>query len=276
MPDSYQQILVHLDSGRRISPALACARRLAAQHGAAIAAIDLTRPTLLTLPLPGDVGSDAIEALAELDASARKRVRSAFDEAMAGSGPPAQLAQLSELPMATAFARQALYADLLVLAQPDPQAGSGEAPADFNESVLAASGKPGVILPAVGPIAQAFDTIVMAWKPTREAARAVAGALPLLRRARQVHVLAWGPQERRGGPLGLEGYLQRHGVTARWQQRPEEPEGLGDLLLSEAFELGADLLVMGCYGHLRAREWILGGASRTVLRSMTLPVLMAH
>jgi nucleotide-binding universal stress UspA family protein len=57
---------------------------------------------------------------------------------------------------------------------------------------------------------------------------------------------------------------------------PGEPEGLGEILLSRLSDLGADLLVMGCYGHSRAREWTLGGASRTILASMTVPVLMAH
>lgn len=65
-------------------------------------------------------------------------------------------------------------------------------------------------------------------------------------------------------------------LEARFHEDPSEPEAIGELLLSRVFDLGADLLVMGCYGHSRAREWVLGGASRTLLRSMTLPVLMAH
>jgi nucleotide-binding universal stress UspA family protein len=70
--------------------------------------------------------------------------------------------------------------------------------------------------------------------------------------------------------------LRLRGIEANWHVRSGEPKDLGDLLLSEAFDCQADLLVMGCYGHSRAREWVLGGVSRTILQSMTLPVLMAH
>ena len=80
-----------------------------------------------------------------------------------------------------------------------------------------------------------------------------------------------------GVPLDVERYLRLHGVQARLQHYGEEPNGdLGELLLSRAADLDADLLVMGCYGHSRARELVLGGVTRTVLRSMTLPVLMSH
>ena len=79
-----------------------------------------------------------------------------------------------------------------------------------------------------------------------------------------------------GGGLDIVSYLGVHGVQARWQREAVEPQNLGELLLSRAFDLQADLLVMGCYGRARAYEWVLGGASRTVLKSMTLPVLMAH
>ncbi|KQT10875.1 universal stress protein [Ramlibacter sp. Leaf400] len=278
MTTSYTQILVHLDAGRRITEAVMCGRRLAQEQGAALAALDVTRPALVSVPVVGELGALTGAALADLDAQRRKAVRTTFDAAMSGPGPAAQFGEICELQMAGAFAQQALYADLLVLSQPHPDLGPGEAPRDFNELVLAASGKPALILPAVGPLPQAFATLAIAWKPTRETAHAVAGAMPLLQRAAQVHVVTWGPDEDEdeGGVLDLDRYLNLYGVTARWHRRGEEPGDLGELLLSQAFDLGADLLVMGCYGHGRAREWMLGGVSRTVLRSMTLPVLMAH
>jgi len=99
-----------------------------------------------------------------------------------------------------------------------------------------------------------------------------------MQRARKVHILAWGQEE--GGVTGgldLDGYLKLRGIEPTWhREAAAEPGFLGELLLSRAFDLEADLLVMGCYGHSRAREWVLGGTSRTILRSMTLPVLMAH
>ena len=146
--------------------------------------------------------------------------------------------------------------------------------------MIAASGKPALILPYVDTAAKdaSSQTVVIAWKPGREAARAVSAAMPLLQRARSVQILSWAGEEEAviGERLDLSGYLRLHGVEAHWHRESQEPEALGELLLSRAFELNADLLVMGCYGHSRAREWVLGGTSRTVLRTMTLPVLMAH
>ncbi|MCZ8255208.1 MAG: universal stress protein, partial [Polaromonas sp.] len=109
-------------------------------------------------------------------------------------------------------------------------------------------------------------------------ARAVTAALPILRNANAVHLLSWGADAAAGTRAGpnIVSYLKAHGIQATWQQEETEPENLGDLLLSRAFDMQADLLVMGCYGRSRAHEWVLGGASRTVLKSMTLPGLMAH
>lgn len=91
-------------------------------------------------------------------------------------------------------------------------------------------------------------------------------------------MISWAGEEPAigGERLDLRGYLKLHGVEATWHREGEEPEELGQLLLSRTFDLEADLLVMGCYGHSRVREWLLGGTSRVVLQSMTLPVLMAH
>lgn len=275
MTTSCKQILVHLDPSRRISEAVTCARRLAHEQGAALAALHVAPPALVTVPVVAGLRTVSAGALAELDEERRKHVRGVFDAAMSGPGPVAKYAELRELPVAGAFAQQALYADLLVLSQPHPDLGPGEASGDFNELVLAASGKPALILPAVGDVPRSFSTIAIAWKPTRESAAAVAGAIPLLQGASRVHVVSWGQREE-GSPLDLDSHLKLHGVSAQWHHRGEEPADLGELLLSQVCDLGADLLVMGCYGHSRAREWILGGVSRTVLRSMTLPVLMAH
>ena len=141
---------------------------------------------------------------------------------------------------------------------------------------MAISGKPALIVPYIGAPKTTAQTIVIAWKETPEAARAVSAAMPLLQRASQVHVVCWSQDEAKVGGvrLDLKGYLALSGVDAVWHQEGGEPERLGDLLLSRAFDLHADLLVMGCYGHSRAREWVLGGTSRTILQTMTLPVLM--
>ncbi|MEO7401134.1 MAG: universal stress protein [Polaromonas sp.] len=281
---SLGQLLVHLDATPQAMQRLDVACRIRQAHGCAVTALYAVTPSLVELPFSPEVGPEIAASLRDLDDERRARVRNAFDQSLARQALDAGWAEVRDDPVIAVFAQQALYADLLVLGQHDP-AGTPQdgVPFDFVEDVMATSGKPALVLPYAGLPATLGETIVIAWKPTREAARAVAAAVPMLQRARRVHILSWsgddGQQEEAsigGDLLTLTGYLKRFGVDATWHRDGREPQQMGELLLSRAFDLEADLLVMGCYGHSRAREWVLGGTSRTVLRSMSLPVLMAH
>ncbi|MDP2452298.1 MAG: universal stress protein [Polaromonas sp.] len=279
MKTTLTQLLVHLDGSSQAAQRLEAACRIGRAHGAAVTGLYAVTPSFVALPFAPEVGPGVAAALREIDDELRARARAAFDSVLAKPGMQAAWAEVGDDPIMAVFTQQALYADLLVLGQHDPASTPATGvPVDFAESVIVASGKPALILPYIGVPASIGDTMVLAWKPTREAARAVSAALPMLQRARRVHVLSWsGADEAVSGQrLDLESYLKLHGVEATWHREAGEPELLGELLLSRAFDLEADLLVMGCYGHSRAREWVLGGTSRTVLRSMTLPVLMAH
>lgn len=279
MKTTLTQLLVHLDASPQAGQRLEEACRIGQAHGAAVTGLYAVTPSFVALPFAPEVGPGVAAALREIDDELRTRARTAFDRVLAKPGMQAAWAEVGDDPIMGVFAQQALYADLLVLGQHDPASTPATGvPVDFAESVMVASGKPALILPYVGVPVAIGDTVVLAWKPTREAARAVSAALPMLQRARRVHVLSWSGAEESvsGQRLDLDGYLKLHGVAATWHREAGEPEVLGELLLSRAFDLEADLLVMGCYGHSRAREWVLGGTSRTVLQSMTLPVLMAH
>ena len=279
MKTSLTQLLVHLDASPQAAQRLEVARQLGQAHGAAVAVLYAVMPAWVALPFAPEVGTGVAAALREVDDELRESARAAFDRVLATPGAPVTWAEAGEAPVLGVFAQQALYADLLVLGQHDPSGPPvAGVPADFVETALLASGKPALILPYTGPVSSLGETVAIAWKPTREAARAVAAALPLLQRASRVHILAWSDPDEvvSGAPLSLGGYLQLHGVEATWHHERREPEALGEVLLSRVFDLQADLLVMGCYGHSRAREWVLGGTSRTLLGSMTLPVLMSH
>jgi len=278
MANSYRQLLVHVDSSQRSRARIALARRLAQQEGAELTAVYAVTPTLVALPVP-PMSPDLTASVIEIDVDRRTRARAEFDRAMQEPGVNVGWAEVEELSPIVALSQQALYSDLVVVGQHEPASTqSVDLPPDFPEAVMATSGRPALVVPYVEPLPVLGQTVVIAWKETREAARAVAAAMPLLRRAAQVHVLTWSAEGSRvtGAKLDLAGYLKLHGVTPAWHEQGSEPGSLGEILLSRAFDLGADLLVMGCYGHSRAREWVLGGTSRTVLRSMTLPVLMAH
>lgn len=280
MTSSLKQVLVHLDATKAAPLRLAAARQIAQQQGAALASLYATVPVYLELPYAPEMSPGLAASLVDIDNERRAATRKMFDESMGTPGPIATWADTSTVPIIGAVAEQAYYADLVVLGQHDPSdAASAAVPPDFAQSVLLASGRPGLLIPSIGWSDTIGDTVAIAWKPTREAARAVTAALPLLQRSRAVHVLSWDGEagvEVQGHALDLDGYLRLHGVEATWHRGGPEPDALGEILLSRVFDLGADLLVMGCYGHSRAREFVLGGTSRSVLHSMTLPVLMAH
>ena len=177
-----------------------------------------------------------------------------------------------------AIALNARYADLLIAAQPLPDTeGAGEAQR-LQDSLTLVSGRPVLFVPYAGRFPVVGRKILLAWDASREAARAVSDSLPFLKGAQWVRVVVFNPGrmhgEVPGADVGL--YLARHGVKVSTASRVNKGVGIGELILSEAADCGADLLVMGSYGHSRVREIVLGGATRTLLESMTLPVLMSH
>jgi nucleotide-binding universal stress UspA family protein len=143
---------------------------------------------------------------------------------------------------------------------------------DFVPRVVIESGKPALVVPCTEVTVQreGFGTVLVAWKESREAARALSAAMPLLLRADAVHVALDGGVAEAQRALLLR-FLQSHGVEAQVHavSGPSAQAGAG--LLSRAATLNADLMVMGCYGHSRGRELVLGGATRTVLHEMTIP-----
>jgi nucleotide-binding universal stress UspA family protein len=129
------------------------------------------------------------------------------------------------------------------------------------------------------PARRGASQVLVAWKPSAQAARAVAAAVPLLRSAREVHLVSWGADDApacQGEALDIDGYLRRQGVSATSHRESAAGDDIGELMLSKAADVGADLLVMGCYAHSRVREVVMGGATRVVLQSMTVPVFASH
>ncbi|WP_235508019.1 universal stress protein, partial [Variovorax sp. Root434] len=151
-----------------------------------------------------------------------------------------------------------------------------ELPGDFLPSVLVQSGRPALMLPYTGPIGPIGHNVLVAWKETRESARAVTAALPWLRKAARVHAVAYG-EDAEASLQRLQDYLRMQGIqNLALHSGGEKDDDVGNKLLSFAADLSSDLLVMGCYGHSRAREWVMGGATLSMLQWMTLPVLMSH
>jgi nucleotide-binding universal stress UspA family protein len=175
---------------------------------------------------------------------------------------------------------QARYCDLVVIGQTNPDAPTAMDTPDFPEYVLMNSGRPVLIVPYVGRFDTVGKRVLISWDASSESTRAVTDAIPLLKHADLVQVVVFMTNknssahgEQPGADIAL--YLARHGVNVEVSQQKTELD-IGNALLSHATDFGADLIVMGGYGTSRFREMLLGGATRTVLETMTVPVIMAR
>jgi nucleotide-binding universal stress UspA family protein len=150
---------------------------------------------------------------------------------------------------------------------------------DLAETVGMAGEAPVLIVPHIGVAKPVGKTVMLCWNGSREAARAAKAALPLLKQADNVILLLIDPEDtdgREGPGVRIAAWLARHGVDASVKRDTAGDSDVGEIILSRAADQDADLIVMGLYGHSRMREWVLGGASRTLLASMTVPLLVAH
>lgn len=164
-------------------------------------------------------------------------------------------------------------ADLLVIGRPSTDGGFS---LETIEAALVDSGRP-LLMPPAAPLATLPETVVIAWKATREAARAVTAALPFLQIAKQIVIITVAEDQRAPGEDAdrLMAGLRWHGVPISVRHLPADGQSPAETLLTAAREHAA-LLVMGGYGHSRLREWIFGGFTLHVLRGCEVPVLMAH
>jgi nucleotide-binding universal stress UspA family protein len=200
-----------------------------------------------------------------------------FLRAMAALGVADAAWQVAEGDAAHCLERLARCHDLLVLGRDDSHWGST---AGLGAIVLRAR-RPCLVLPSSAAAARAFDTVALAWNASAESLRAIHAALPLLARARRVVVLAGTP---RGGyaeigwepPFELAPYLARHGLAAEFHALDGTDAEAPTRLLAATQAHGADLLVLGAYGHSRLDEWVFGGVTRALLEHAPLPLFLLH
>lgn len=268
-----RSILLHLDSSERCAERIRIAANLATTFDAQVSGVYSVIPSMLRYPL----GLDATSVLVDLeryDEECRRKASRLFN----GQRAAGNRMRWEDVPgdAIGSLACRAIYADLLVLGQRDDAMPlAAETPSDFVFDLLARSGRPALVVPFAGSFASVGRTVLIAWKASREAARAVASALPWLSSAHKVHAIGYGEHAEQSLQC-LQAYLSCHQVRVTAHLSAVRDVSVGEDLLSRAADLGADMMVMGCYGHSRAREWMLGGVSRSILRAMTVPVLMAH
>ena len=280
---SYKDLLVGLDSDASAHERIEIAAALAERFAAHLVG-------LYPLPMPEAprhfgyydpaLLNPFFEELRARARDAADKTREVFEHIASLHGVSAEWREIPEGADADP-AVHARYADLAILGQLDPDSGEPDMIRPRPEQVTLASGRPILVVPYAGNFPNLGRRVVIGWNASREAARAVNDAMPLLTAAEIVSILTIDPREgpRAHGELpgaDISLHLARHGVKAEIERTVSADLPVGEALLSRAADLGADLLVMGAYGHSRARELLLGGATRSLLRSMTLPVLMSH
>ena len=175
------------------------------------------------------------------------------------------------------FGQIARRFDLAIVGQAERDKGAVEEL--IGESALFESGRPVILVPYIQKAPLKLDRVMACWDGSRQAARAIADAMPLLERAALVEVVIVANERGKkdeipGADMGQ--HLARHGLKVDVKRISEGSIDVADALLSHAADVSADLIVMGGYGHSRLREFILGGVTRDVLRTMTVPTFMAH
>ena len=275
----YKTILVHCDASRGAPARLRIALDLANRFDSHVIGLHVRQA--FQAPAFTDAGP-AMDSLYHAYETAVKAdeamATGAFRDAVAHKGYSSEW-RVADGYVEQVLMTQARYADLVIVGQAEPDAPPSAPPPDLAEHVTMSGERPVLIVPHIGAAKPPGKTVMLCWNDSREAARAAAAALPLLKAAEKTIVLIVDPKagEEPAEPgADVAGWLARHGVKVTVQRDTAADSDVGGVILSRAADHDADLLVMGIYGHSRMREWVLGGASRTLLASMTVPLLCAH
>ena len=265
---AFAEILLHMDQTRSCAARLAVAIALAKRFDARLTGLYVLTHQYYQ---PRHGKAEAEEAA----------VRRIFVEQTEQAGIEAQWQYIdwSVIGVGTAeiINNHAHYTDLVIVGQALP----GESPADLPERVVLGAGRPVLIVPYAGVFPTLGERILVAWKAGREATRAVNDALPLLKKAQRVEVLAINSSETYGDDseslcADICQHLQRHGVKASPDRMVVSNMPVADALLNRSCEEGYDLLVMGAYAHTPQGKMTLGAVAGQLLRQMTVPLLMSH
>jgi nucleotide-binding universal stress UspA family protein len=175
------------------------------------------------------------------------------------------------------FGRLARSFDLSVIRQAEPNKAEQEVP--IIEGALFESGRPVIVVPYIQKQGAIFNRVIVGWDGSRTAARAIGDAMPVLVRAKMIEVFTVVTGTTKNTELSginIGQHLSRHGLNVEVKRIPAESINVTEAILSHAADISADFMVMGGYGHSRLREYVLGGATRGILASMTLPTLMSN
>ena len=275
-----KDVMVRVDGTAADDAVLATAAMVAELFEGYLIALFLN---LLPLRMPAEgVESSATRAVEMIDRARDNgdRIEQALSERLARLPRPSEVRRFDLFPaeIVDAAIHQARSADTFITARPNAE----HAPPDAQgvaEGVLFGSGRHVLLVPGSEAARDRFDRVMIAWNASRESVRALAEAMPYLRKAKAVVVVAVDEDSLTGWALAgksVVAHLKHHGVDASLHQITSRGGDIASTLIEEANHISADLLVMGGYGHSRLREWLLGGVTYHLLRHGPVPLLIAH
>jgi nucleotide-binding universal stress UspA family protein len=271
--------VVSLSVGEGRDVAADYAMSVAEAFGAHLAGIAFAYEPVIAGTVMGGVPASVIEASrAESERAARDAI-ARFEEAARRSGISVESRMLDATLVGAAdlFGRTARRFDLSVIKQAEPNRLAGE---DLIiEAALFQSGRPAIVVPYIQKTGLSLERVLVCWDGSRTAARAIGDAMPFLTRAKSADlVIVATDRAQRDEITGAEmgQHLARHDIRVDVKRIVAADTNVANTILSYAADVSADLIVMGGYGHSRLREFILGGATRGILQSMTVPVMMSH
>ena len=275
-----KDVVVNLTGGHPQDFAADFAVSVAAAFSAHVAGVGFIYEPVIPGTMLGGIPTDLIEAQREENSKAARTAIARFEAAAKAAGVSAE-SRTVDASLAGAgdlFGRIARRFDVAVVGQARKEQGASEEL--LIEGALFGSGRPVIIVPYTRKDPIKLDRIVICWDGSRPAARAIGDATPFLERAKGIElVVVTGERDKSGEITGknMRRHLARHGIEVNIKHIvTSSGTDVQNAILSHAADSGADLMVMGGYRHSRLREFILGGVTRSILQSMTLPVLMSH
>jgi nucleotide-binding universal stress UspA family protein len=275
----FKDVLVSLSVDRERDVAADYARSVAAAFEAHVSGIAFAYEPVIPGTVMGGVPAEVIEAGRAQSESAAQAAIARFEQAAGRDGLSfdSRMLDATLVGAADLFGRLARRYDLAVVPQAEPDQVGGE---DLIiEAALFQSGRPVIVVPYIQRTGLSLERALVAWDGSLTAARAIGDGMPLIARAKAVDVVIVATERAKrdeitGAAMGQ--HLARHGVKVDVKRLVADDTDVANTILSYAADAAADFIVMGGYGHSRLREFILGGATRGILESMTVPVLMSH
>lgn len=277
---SIKDILVYLDTGAACAERVNVALRIAKAYDARLIGLFVRSLPYVPHFVAAQIGPDIYETQKRVAEREEMLVRKSFLDRCAEAGQSGEW-RSDEGDMTETVCLHSKYVDLVIIGQFNPEGDHREGEMGLADNVVIDAGRPVLVVPYAGKFPKVGTRIMVGWNASRESVRAAHDALPFLKRAEAVEVVAANPQDAEGvhGDIpcaAICSHLSRHGVPAVAKTIYAEDMKVGEMLLSRAADDSIDMIVMGAYGRSRFRELILGGVTRHLLGHMTVPVLMSH